>query len=264
MNLNNILFKKEGTIAILKLNRPNVLNAMNEQLWRELEKVILSVRDDQEIKVLIITGEGKAFSVGADIKEMQDFYSEKSDYFEARLNIQRMQKITKDLIDLPKPVIAAVNGYALGAGAELAVMCDIRIASDQAKIGFPEVKVGLFETNGVTYILPSLVGSGNAKYLMMTGDAINANEAQKIGLFERVVPHQELMGEAKKLALRISANAPVSVALAKKCINKGTESDLDTALVYETEALMACLVTDDAREGALAFLENREPSFKGK
>ena len=136
--------------------------------------------------------------------------------------------------------------------------------SEKAKIGFPEVKVGLFETNGVTHILPRLVGLGKAKELMMTGEFVDAEEAWRIGLVERVVPHEELMVEAMALATKIAANAPVSVSLVKTGLNRGAQSDLDAALVYEVEARMACVLTEDVKEGALAFLEKREPEFKGK
>jgi enoyl-CoA hydratase len=260
----DIIYQKHGNVAVIKLNRPEVLNAVRDRLWREMEEAVADVRQDASVRVLVFSGEGRAFSVGADIKELGQLQEEGVDLFEMRASVIRMQRLTKTLIEMPKPTLAAVNGYALGAGAELAVLCDIRIASDKAKFGFPEVKVGLFETNGVTHTLPRLVGLGKTKELMMTGDFIGAEEARRIGLVERVVPHEELMTEAMALATKIASNAPVAVSLVKACVNKGAQSDLDTALVYETEALMACAVTEDFKEGSLAFLENREPRFSGR
>ncbi len=264
MNFNDIIYEKKGSIAVIKLNRPEVLNAVRDSLWREIEAAAADVQGDEAVRVLIFTGEGRAFSVGADLKEMGQLIEGEVDLFELRSGVIRMQRVTKTLIAMPKPTIAAVNGYALGAGAELAILCDIRIASAKARFGFPEVKVGLFETNGVTHILPRLVGLGKAKELMMAGEFVDAEEALRIGLVERVVPHEGLMEEALALAAKIAANAPVPVALVKACLNKGVESDLDTALVYETEALMACVLTQDAQEGARAFMEEREPKFVGK
>jgi enoyl-CoA hydratase len=243
-----------------------VLNAVRDNLWREMEQAVADMAADINIRALVITGEGRAFSVGEDLKEAASLYSSESIFnlHPVREIVLRMQRITKSLIDMPVPVIAAVNGYALGAGAELAILCDIRIASEKARFGFPEVKVGSFETNGVTHILPRLVGLGKAKELMMTGEHITAEEALRVGLVERVVPHENLLEEAKKLAMKIASNAPVSVSLVKTCLNKGAQADLETALVYETEAVLACAATQDMREGALSFLENRAPDFKGR
>jgi enoyl-CoA hydratase len=263
-SFNDIIYEKKENIAIIKLNRPEVLNAVRDSLWREIEKAVADVQRDESVRVLIFTGEGRAFSVGADIKELGQLFDQEVNLFDMRTSFVRMQQVTKTLIEMPKPTIAAVNGYALGAGAELAILCDIRIASDKARIGFPEVKVGLYETNGVTHILPRLVGLGKAKELMMIGEFIDAEEARRIGLVEKVVPHKELMIETLAMANKIAANAPVSVSLVKAGLNRGAHSDLDTALIFETEALMACILTEDAREGALAFLEDREPEFKGK
>ncbi len=264
MEFSDIIYEKNEKVAIIKLNRPQVLNAVRDSLWREIEQAVADVKEDETTRVLIFTGEGRAFSVGTDIKEMGQLLEGSVNLFELRESVIRMQRVTKTLIEMPKPTIAAVNGYALGAGAELAILCDIRIASEKAKIGFPEVKVGLFETNGVTHILPRLVGLGKAKELMMSGEFIDAGEARRIGLVERVVPHEELMTEAIALAAKIASNAPVSVSLVKAALNKGAQSDLDTALVYETESLMACVMTEDVKEGALAFMEKGEPRFRGK
>jgi enoyl-CoA hydratase len=267
MEFEDIIYEKEEHIAIIKLNRPNVLNAVRDKLWREIEEAVADVKADDNVRILIFTGEGRAFSAGADLKETKASNEQDpgaSNTFAARDGVLRMQRLTRDIIEMPKPTIAAVNGYALGAGAELAILCDIRIMSQQAQFGFPEVKVGLFETNGVTHILPRMVGLGKAKELMMTGDFIDAEESLRIGLVQKVVPHEKLMEETKAMAAKIAANAPISVSLVKTCLNKGAQGDLDTALVYETEALMATRASEDMREGALAFNEKRPPQFKGR
>ncbi|MCP4576168.1 MAG: hypothetical protein GY846_07790 [Deltaproteobacteria bacterium] len=260
----DIRFEKEDNIACITLNRPQVLNAVRDKLWQEVETAVNDVIADDDIRILIFTGEGRAFSVGADLKEQSQ--ADPSDFkpFAVREGILRLQRLTKRIIEMPKPSIAAVNGYALGAGAELAICCDIRVASEAAIFGFPEAQVGLFETNGVTHILPRLIGLGKAKELMMTGDHISAEEAQRLRLVERVVAHESLMEEAKALARKIAANAPISVSLAKTCLNRGAQTDLDTALVYETEAVLATIASEDMMEGARAFAEKRAPKFKGR
>ncbi len=267
MAYGDIKYHKEDSVAIITLNRPEVLNAVRDKLWREIETAVIDMKDDDTIRVLVFTGEGRAFSVGADLKEQKSSSEMDPRDFKPlsiREGIVRMQRLTKDIIEMPKPTIAAINGYALGAGAELAISCDIRVASQNAIFGFPEASVGLFETNGVTHILPRLVGLGKAKELMMTGDHITAEEARRIGLVERVAPHEDLMKETMALAQRIASNAPISVSLVKTCLNRGAQTDLDTALVYETEAVLATIASEDMREGALAFAEKRAPKFRGK
>jgi enoyl-CoA hydratase/carnithine racemase len=266
MEFTDILFAKSKRIATIRLNRPEAMNAVRDHLWREMERAVEEVKSDDDVRVLVITGEGRAFSAGQDLKEaaMLAELRESNRLFDVREMILRMQRVTRELINMPKPVIAAVNGYALGAGAELAILCDMRVASEKAKFGFPEVRVGSFETNGVTFLLPRLVGLGRAKELMMTGRHIGADEALRIGLVERVVPHVKLMEESLALAGAVAEGAPVSVSLVKTCLNKGAHSDLETALTYETEAVMATVMTEDMIEGAVSFLEKRKPVFKGR
>jgi len=256
----NLLLERTGATTVLKVNRPDVLNALNRETLAEIEHAAQAFIDDPEQGALIVTGAGeKSFISGADINELAVLGPA------AAQEISRFGQRVLDVLERsPKPVIAAVNGYALGAGAELAILCDIRIASEKARFGFPEVRVGSFETNGVTHILPRLVGLGKAKELMLTGDHIMAEEALLIGLVEKVVPHESLLDEARKIAQKIAANAPLSVSLVKTCLNKGAETTLETALVYETEAVLACAASEDMREGALSFLENRIPVFKGR
>ena len=260
----DIIFQKQGNIAIISLNREEVLNAVRARTWVELLDALNNVKCDPAISCLIITGKGKAFSAGQDLSEIESVLGADVNYHEVREGILNTQKLTREMVNMPKPVIAAVNGYAVGGGAEIAIACDIRIASDNARFEFAEVKVGLFATNGVTYFLPKLIGFGRAKELMLTGRRIGAQEAFQIGLVSKVVEDEMLMDEALKVAESIAETAPISGALVKHCLNKSDEISLEDAMVYETDAVMACVQTSDAREGAAAFLENRKPKFQGR
>ncbi len=264
MELQDIAYAREGRIALITLNRPQVLNAVRHQTWVELSAVIREISADDTIRCVVITGAGKAFSTGQDLSELGALMGESIDYYAVRQSIGLMQEVTRQLIRLAQPVISAVNGFAVGAGAEIAIASDIRYASEKAKFEFAEVKVGLFETNGVTYLLPKLIGLGRAQELMLTGDRINAAEALHIGLVTRVCAPEELLPAALKTAEKIAGHAPVSIRLVKSCLHKGAESGLEEALIYETDAVMTCCYTEDLREGAMAFLENRQPQFKGK
>jgi len=260
----DIIFRKQGNIAILTLNREEVLNAVRARTWVELLDALNTVKCDEAIRCLIVTGKGKAFSAGQDLSEIKSMLGADVNYYEIRQGLLNTQKLTREMVNMPKPIIAAINGYAVGVGSEIAVASDIRIASDKARFEFAEVKVGLFETNGVTYFLPRLVGLGRAKELMLTGRRIDAQEAFQIGLVSKVVKNEMLMDETFKLAEGIAETAPVSGALIKQCLNKSGEISLEDTMVYETDAVMACIQTSDAREGAVAFLENRKPKFQGR
>ncbi|MFO7772870.1 MAG: enoyl-CoA hydratase/isomerase family protein [Dehalococcoidia bacterium] len=260
----DIILQKQGNIAIMSLNREEVLNAVRARTWAELLDALNNVKCDSAIRCLILTGKGKAFSAGQDLSEMESVLGADVNYHEVRKGLLNTQKLTREMMNMPKSIIAAVNGYAVGGGAEIAIASDIRIASDKAKFEFAEVKVGLFATNGVTYFLPRLIGFGRAKELMLTGRRIDAQEAFQIGLVSKVVEDGMLMEEALKVAESIAETAPVSGALVKQCLNKSGEISLEDAMVYETEAIMSCVQTLDAREGAVAFLENRKPKFQGK
>lgn len=264
MEYQDIIFEKQGNIAIISLNREDVLNAVRSETWPELLDALENVKNDSEIRCLIITGKGKAFSAGQDLSEIESLLGADVNYYEVRQGILNMQKLTREMVNMSKPVIAAINGYAVGAGAEIAIASDIRIASVKARFEFAEVKVGLFETNGVTYFLPKLIGFGRAKELMLTGRRIDAQEALQIGLISKVVENEMLMDEAIKIAAGIAETAPVSEALVKQCLNKSGEISLEDAMVYETDAVMACVHTSDVKEGALAFIENRKPKFQGR
>lgn len=263
MDLNDITYSVEGRIGLITLNRPEVLNAVRRETWSELYTVLQEIKKDKQIRCLLITGAGKAFSSGQDLNEMISMAGAQIDYYAIRQNVELMQQVTLDLLNLPIPSIAAINGYAVGAGIEIAIACDIRYASEKAKFEFAEVKVGLFETNGVTWLLPRLIGLGQAKELMLTGDRFNAAEALRIGLVTRVCPPDDLLPVTLASAEKIAGNAPVPLRFVKTCLNKSGEISFEQALISETDAVMTCLYTGDVREGAAAFFEDRKPNFKG-
>jgi len=259
MDFKNLLFKKEGNIGILSFNRPKVLNALNTDVLQELDEAIDQIEKDEDIYVVIITGEGKAFVAGADIAEMKDKTAEEGRRF-GELGSKVFRKI--ELIE--KPVIAAVNGFALGGGCELAMSCDIRIAGEKAKFGQPEVGLGITPGFAGTQRLPRLVGSAKAKELIFTGNMIDAKEAEKIGLVNSVAPQEELMEEALKMAKKIASNGQIAVKYSKAAINRGINCDLDTANEIEKDLFGLCFATEDQKEGMDAFLSKRKPEFKNK
>lgn len=257
MNFENLLFKKEDNIGILSINRPKALNALNTQVLKELNEAIDMVSDDDEVHILIITGEGRAFVAGADIAEMKDMNSSEAREF-AKLGSGTFRKI--ELME--KPVIAAVNGFALGGGCELSMCCDIRIASDKAKFGQPETGLGIIPGFAGTQRLSRLVGTGKAKELIYTADMIDAGEAEKIGLVNKVVPVDELMNEAMNMAKNIASKGQIAVRFAKSAINRGYETDIETGMAIERDLFGLCFATEDQKEGMGAFLEKRKPNYK--
>jgi enoyl-CoA hydratase len=261
MGYEYINFEKEPTgVGILTINRPKALNALNWDTLRDLGNFIEKDFPKEELRVLIITGEGdKAFVAGADITQMSEMSSaEFKDY------VDYAHKVYGLIEDSPCPSIAAINGYALGGGCELALACDIRIASEKAKMGFPEVKLGIFPGWGGSQRITRIMGVGKAKELIFSGEMIGSEEALRIGLVERVVPHEVIMKEAKELAESIAKRAPLAISAAKKAINTGSEMDLEKALDLEKTLILSCFDSDDRVEGMKAFLEKREPDFKGK
>lgn len=249
---------KDG-IAIITMCRPEAMNALNEEVLRELKETIAKLNDDPSIRAVIITGEGPAFVAGADIKTMLS-----SDLKAVKAYTSFGQEVMSDIEGLQKPVIAAINGYALGGGLELALACDIRIASTEARMGFPEVGLGIFPGFGGTQRATRLIGKGKACELIFTGDPVTAEEAAQMGLVNRVVPPQSLMLEARKLAERIATRGPLAVALAKKAINQALQSGLDTGLDFELKTVMQAFESEDQKEGMTAFLERRKPEFIGQ
>lgn len=261
MELNNVLLEKEGNIAMVTINRPKALNALNSETLKELDLVIANLEEDDSIYAVILTGAGeKAFVAGADITEMKDLNAIQGRKFSILGN-----KVFRRLENLEKPVIAAISGFALGGGCELSMACDIRIASEKAKFGQPETGLGITPGFGGTQRLARIVGLGKAKELIYTGAIIKADEAYRIGLVNKVVPLEELMNEAKAMANTIANQAPVAVTLSKIAINRGMQVDIDTALSYEAEVFGECFSTDDQKEGMTAFVEKRsEKNFQNK
>lgn len=260
MEYANLLLEKSGPIAVLTINRPKALNALNSDTLSELSTVLDELGRDSSVKVVILTGSGdKAFVAGADISQMKDFNT-----LEGRRFAQLGQATFRKLEFLPQAVIAAINGFALGGGCELAMACDIRLASENAKFGQPEVSLGLTAGFGGTQRLPRIVGTGVANELLFTGDIIDVQEAYRIGLANRVYPLNTLMEEAQKLAKRIAGRAPVAVQLSKSAIQRGINMDLDNAQAYEAEVFGLAFSTQDQTEGCKAFLEKRKPAFEGR
>ncbi|HZK33270.1 MAG TPA: short-chain-enoyl-CoA hydratase [Tissierellaceae bacterium] len=259
MSSDNLIFKKEGNIAMLSINRPNALNALNSDVLKELDSAIDKVIEDEEIYVAILTGEGKAFVAGADIGEMKDMNS-----IEARKFAHKGLELFRKIELMEKPMIAAVNGFALGGGCELSMACDIRIASDRAKFGQPEVGLGITPGFGGTQRLSRLIGEGRAKELIFTTDIIKADEAYRIGLVNKVVSGEELMDTALEMAKNIASKAQLAIRYAKDSINKGGEVDLDTAMSIEKNLFGLCFASEDQKEGMAAFLEKRKPNYKLK
>ncbi len=255
MSFEFIIFDKEEGIAVITFNRPEAMNALNNQTRAEFGQAIAQVAQDDEIKVLILTGSGKSFVAGSDIKE----FNKTTPY--AAHNIKRLGSM---VYNLDKPVIAAVNGFCLGGGCEIAMGCDIIIASEKAKFGQTEINIGIIPGGGGTQRLQRLVGSCRAKELIFTGDIISAQEAERIGLVNRVVPVDQLMPAAKELAKKIATKSAAALKLAKQAINHGMQTNLASGLEYEYEMYALSLTLEDKAEGVNAFIEKRKPVFKGK
>lgn len=245
-------------IGIVSINRPKALNALNSKTLEELGDLLDSIAIDSEIRAVVIRGAGeKAFVAGADITEMQMLSA-----IEARKFSKLGQSVFKKIENLPQPVIAAINGFALGGGCELAMACDIRIAAENAKFGQPEVQLGVIPGFGGTQRLPRLVGKGIAKELLFIGESIKAQEAYRIGLVNKVVPVEELMTVAITMAKKIISKAPIAVQLCKEAVNEGLDVDLDSGIAYEIEVFGLCFATNDQKEGMRAFIEKRSPVFR--
>src|ERR1700756_1283584 len=259
LNLETILYAKKGAIAYVTLNRPKVLNALNKRTWEDLKAAFEDTQDDAAVRGVILTGAGdKAFIAGADISELTQVsavQAEKSSTFG--------QGVLDLIENLGKPVVAAVNGFALGGGCETAMACTIRIAAEHAKFGQPEVKLGVIPGGGGTQRLPRLVGRGRALQLILTGEIIDAQEALRIGLVNAVVPAGELMARAEALMASILANAPLAVRYSIAAVNVGLDGGQGEGLALEASYFGICAATEDKKEGTSAFLEKRAPQFHG-
>jgi enoyl-CoA hydratase len=260
MNFENILFEKKNSIAYVTVNRPKVLNALNMATMEDLRAAFTTIKDDREIRVAIMTGSGeKAFIAGADIAELA-----KHDAVSAKEYTHRGQSVLDLIENLGKPVIACINGFALGGGCEIALACTMRLASENAKLGQPEVKLGIIPGYGGTQRLPRLVGKGIAMQLLLSGEMISAQEAHRIGLVNEVTPAAELISRAEAIAQKIIANAPLAVQYAMEAVNKGMEMTLAEGLYLEAVLFGVACATEDKKEGTTAFLEKRPAQFKGR
>ena len=260
MTFDNLLLERDGAIAVVTLNRPKVLNALNNQTLAELASCMAGLKADPEVRAIILTGSGeKSFVAGADINELAALSP-----VEGQAHARRGQLIFDAIEQLGKPVIAAVNGFALGGGCELAMACTIRLAADTARFGQPEVNLGLIPGYAGSQRLPRLVGKGIAMEILLTGDMVGAQRAYEIGLVNRVVPAAELMAEARKLAGALAAKAPIAVRFILDAVNHGAEAPFAVGEYLETSLFGTIASSEDMREGTKAFLEKRKPVWQGK
>ena len=259
MEYTKLLIEKQENICIVKINNPQALNALNTTVLSELDCAFSELASDASISAVILTGEGKAFVAGADIAQMSTMNAAEGKAFG-----EKGAAVFRKIELLDKPVIAAINGFALGGGCELAMCCDIRIASAKAKMGQPEVGLGITPGFSGTQRLPRIVGMGVAKELIYTADVINAEEAYRIGLVNKVVEPEALMDSALAMAKKIAKKAPIAVKYSKEAINRGMQTDLDSAIAIEANLFGLCFSTEDQKEGMAAFLEKREAVYKNK
>ena len=260
LTLANVLYEKKGAIAYVTVNRPKVLNALNTPTWKDLRTAFEDARDDTAVRGVILTGAGdKAFIAGADISELAHVAA-----FEAEQSSRFGQEVLDLIENLGKPVVAAINGFALGGGCETAMACTIRIAVDTAQFGQPEVKLGLVPGGGGTQRMPRLIGKGRALQLILSGEMINAQEAYRIGLVNEIVPAAGLVTRAEAILKKIASNAPIAVKFALEAANKGMETSQGEGLLLEASYFGLCAATEDKKEGTTAFLEKRAPQFRGR
>lgn len=260
MEFNTIRYEKENHIAIIILNRPKSMNAIDSIFIREFHQLFDEIKDDDEVGAVIITGSEKVFAAGADIKEIGGIGTPA----EAHEFVNEVQSLFNKIESLEKPVIAAVSGLALGGGCELTLVCDIRIAAENSHFGLPEIKIGVLSGAGGTQRLPRLVGIGRAKEMLYTGDPIDAEEAYRVGLVNKVVPVESLLDEAKKMATELMKRPAYALKMIKACVNNGFNMDLRSALAYEARCFEFLFSTEDQKEGMKAFMEKRKPLFKNR
>ena len=258
--LQNVLYEKKGAIAYVTVNRPKVLNALNQRTWDDLRAAFEEARHDAEVRGVILTGAGdKSFIAGADISELAHLSA-----VEAEESSAGGQEVLNRVENLGKPVIAAINGFALGGGCETAMACTIRVAAETAKFGQPEVALGLIPGGGGTQRLPRLVGKGRALQLILSGEMISAQEAYRIGLVNEVVPAANVIARAEAILKKIFSNAPIAIKHSLEAVNKGMETSQDEGLALEASFFGLCAGTEDKKEGTAAFLEKRPAQFKGR
>ena len=259
MEYKKLIIQDNGAVRVIKINNPEALNALNTAILKELDAAFTEVAEDNGILAVVLTGEGRAFVAGADISEMKSKNAIEGEIF-GKLGASVFRKIEL----LPKPVIAAVNGFALGGGCELAMSCDIRLASAKAKFGQPEVGLGITPGFSGTQRMPRLIGMGKAKELIYTADIMDAAEAYRIGLVNHVYEPEALMEEAMKMAEKIASKAPIAVKNSKEAINRGIQTDMDSAVAIEAYLFGLCFASEDQKEGMTAFFEKRKANFQNK
>lgn len=255
MDFQNIILEKKDNIATITFNRPDAMNALNNQTRSEFREAMADVTADDDIRVIVLTGSGKAFVAGSDIKELQQTMP---------IDAHRIERLGALVENCHKPVIAAVNGFALGGGCEIVLGCDIIVAHEKAKFGQPEINLGIIPGGGGTQRLPRMIGVCRAKELILTGDIISAQEADRLGLVNKVVPIDELMPTVMEMARKIASKSTAATRIAKAAINRGMQVGLESGLAYEREMYSLALSTEDKVEGVSAFVEKRDPEFKGK
>lgn len=261
MEFQDILFSREGAVATIAIHRPDVLNAIRFETMLEIQKALDDIEKDDAIRVVVLTGAGdKAFVAGGDISIM----ARGAGYIDVLHTLPAGQQICGNIENFRKPVIARINGIALGGGTELALCCDIRVAADTAVMGVPEITLGIIPGYGGTQRLPRIVGMGMAKKLVLTGEHISAQEAFRIGLVDMLVPKAELDDAMAKLCKRIASKSPIALAMGKEAINNGMQTDIRTGMSIEARCFCLCFGSEDRVEGMKAFLEKRKPDFKGR
>ncbi len=262
-DLGTLLYEVRDRVAVITLNRPDRMNTLGGTMKPDLARAFFELaRNDDQVRAVLITGSGdKAFCAGADIKERATDVVRGTEYF---VRQKATHELFRNIEEFEKPVIAAINGVALGGGLEIALCCDIRVASSAARFGLPEIKLGVIPAAGGTQRLPRLVGEARAKELILTADLVDAETALRYGLVSRVVPQADLMPAALELSQRIARHPPLAVRFAKRAINRGMQTDLDSGLEYERYAAAMIVDSEDRIEGMRAFVEKREPQFKGR
>jgi enoyl-CoA hydratase/carnithine racemase len=260
LKLENVLYEKKGPIAYVTINRPKVLNALSKATMADLKAAFEDARDDSVVRGVILAGAGdKAFAAGADVREVANDTA-----VQAEENTRFGQAVTSLIENLGKPVIAAVNGFALGGGCELAMACTMRIATESAKFGQPEVKLGIMPGYGGSQRLPRLVGKGRALQIILSGNPISAQEAYRIGLVNEIVPNANLIPRAEAILNEMNTNGPVGVRFSIEAVNRGLDAGLEEGLVIEASLFAVCAATEDKKEGTSAFLDKRMPKFQGR
>ncbi len=259
MNLNSMLYEKEGNVAIMSFNRPKVMNAIDKGVLEDIIAITEEIARDEEVKAVILTGGAKVFAAGGDIDAMLTVTPVQCESF-----IEECHKAFNGLTALDKPVIAAIAGLAFGGGLEVSLACDIRIAAEGTMFGAPETNLGLFPAGGGTQRITKMAGVSWAKHMVLTGDPIDAETAFRIGIITKIVPAEALMDEAKKMAKKLAAKAPITTKIVKQCLNNSIYADLNSSLLFEQKCFAHIFATEDHLEGMRAFMEKRKPEFKGR